>query len=124
MNFDKLDKIMRVYETTYDLSVLPNIYMVARLDGRNFTRLTKNTRRFKAPFDEKFRDYMLATVEHLMSCGFKIIYGYTQSDEISLLLDLAENTFNRKLRKLNSILAGEASAKLSLLLQDVGCFDE
>ena len=123
MNFDELDKIMRVYETTHDLYVLPNIYMVARLDGRNFTRFTKNTHQFKAPFDEKFRDYMLATVEHLMNCGFKIIYGYTQSDEISLLLDLAENTFNRKLRKLNSILAGEASAKLSLLLQDVGCFD-
>ena len=102
MNFDELDKIMRVYETTHDLYVLPNIYMVARLDGRNFTRLTKNTYQFKAPFDEKFRDYMLATVEHLMN-GFKIIYAYTQSDEISLLLDLAENTFNRKLRKLNSV---------------------
>ena len=123
MNFDELDKIMRVYETAHDYSILPNIYMVARLDGRNFTRLTKNTHRFKAPFDEKFRDYMLATVEHLMNCGFKVIYGYTQSDEISLLLDFAENTFNRKLRKLNSILAGEASAKLSLLLKDIGCFD-
>jgi tRNA(His) 5'-end guanylyltransferase len=58
-----------------------------------------------------------------MTCGFKVIYGYTQSDEISLLLDLNENTFNRKLRKLNSVLASEASAKFSLLLGDMGCFD-
>ncbi len=123
MHFDELDKIMRVYETAQDYCVLPNIYMVARLDGRNFTRLTKETHQFQAPFDEQFRDYMLATVEHLMNCGFKVVYGYTQSDEISLLLDLAENTFNRKLRKLNSVLASEASAKFSLLLQDMGCFD-
>ena len=123
MQFSELDTMMRVYETAHNFVVLPNIYMVARLDGRNFTRLTKDTHRFTAPFDEKFWDYMLATVEHLMSCGFKVIYGYTQSDEISLLLDLNDNTFGRKLRKFNSVLASEASAKFSLLLGDMGCFD-
>ncbi len=66
---------------------------------------------------------MVETVQHLMDCGFKIIYGYTQSDEISLLFDLNENTFQRKERKLNSVLAGEASAKFSLLLGDHGVFD-
>ena len=123
MKFDLLDEMMRVYETAHDYSVLPNIYMVARLDGRDFTRLTKEKHQLKVPFDENFRDYMLATVEHLMTCGFTVVYGYTQSDEISLLLDLAEDTFNRKLRKLNSVLASEAGAKFSLLLGDMGCFD-
>ena len=122
MEFKLLDEMMRVYETAHDYSVLPNIYMVVRLNGRNFTRLTKEKHQFKAPFDEN-RDYMLTTTEHLMTCGFKVIYGYTQSDEISLLLDLAEDTFNRKLRKFNSVLASEASAKFSLLLGDMGCFD-
>jgi len=65
----------------------------------------------------------LRTVKHLMQCGFKVVYGYTQSDEISLLLDLEEDTFDRKERKINSILAGEASAKFSLLLGDIGAFD-
>ena len=123
MQFSELDTKMRVYETAQDYAVLPNIYMVARLDGRGFTRLTKDTHQFTAPFDEKFCDYMLATVEHLMNCGFKINYGYTQSDEISLLFALDDNTFGRKLRKLNSVLASEASAKFSLLLGDMGCFD-
>jgi tRNA(His) 5'-end guanylyltransferase len=58
-----------------------------------------------------------------MTCGFRIIYGYTQSDEISLLFALEEDSFGRKLRKLNSVLAGEASAKFSVLLQDVASFD-
>ena len=99
------------------------MYVTARLDGRSFTRLTKGILKFKAPFDEKFRDFMLETTKHLMGCGFKIIYGYTESDEISLLFDIADNTFSRKLRKLNSILAGEASAKFTNLIGTIASFD-
>ncbi|MBP0018631.1 MAG: guanylyltransferase [Cyanobacteria bacterium SBLK] len=123
MKFDELDTRMRVFETAADYCVLPEIFIVARLDGRTFTRLTKEIHQFEAPYDLRFRDYMTATVEHLMTCGFKITYGYTQSDEISLLFDLQTTTFNRKLRKLNSVLAGEASAKFSLLLGDLASFD-
>lgn len=123
MKFNDLDKKMRVYETAHDHCVMPQMYIVARIDGRSFTRLTKKVHKFKAPFDEKMRDMMTQTVEHLMSCGFKIVYGYTQSDEISLLFSFEENTFQRKERKLNSILAGESSAKFSLLLGDLGAFD-
>jgi tRNA(His) 5'-end guanylyltransferase len=124
MKFDELDDKMQVFETAYDLCVLPGLYMVARLDGRSFTRLTKEVHPFEAPFDARFRDLMLATAEHLMTdCGFNIIYGYTQSDEISLLFVLAENSFGRKLRKLISVLSGEASAKFSLLLGAMAVFD-
>ncbi len=123
MKFDDLDTKMRVFETAHDHCVLPGIYMVARLDGRNFTRLTKEVHHFEAPFDVKFRDCMTNTVQHLMNCGFRILYGYTQSDEISLLFHPQEDSFGRKLRKYNSVLASEAGAKFSLLLQDLGCFD-
>lgn len=123
MKFDDLDKKLRIYETAHDLCIIPDVYIVARIDGRTFTRLTKEIHKFEAPYDIKFRDIMVETTKHLMDCGFKITYGYTQSDEISLLFDLNDNTFQRKERKLNSVLAGEASAKFSLLLKDVGVFD-
>jgi tRNA(His) 5'-end guanylyltransferase len=124
MKFDELDGTMRVYETAHDHCVLPGLYMVARLDGRGFTRLTKEVHRFDAPFDERFRDMMLTTTEYLMiGCGFNVTYGYVQSDEISLLFALEENSFGRKLRKLHSVLAGEASAKFSHLLGAVAVFD-
>ena len=123
MKFDDLDDKMRVYETSHDRCVLPNMYIIARIDGRSFTKLTKDVHKFEAPFDEKFRDLMVETVKHLMSCGFNIIYGFTESDEISLLFDFNEISFSRKTRKLISILAGEASAKFSSLLGDVGAFD-
>jgi tRNA(His) 5'-end guanylyltransferase len=124
MKFDELDARMRVYETSHDQCVLPGIYMVARLDGRGFTRLTKEVHDFEAPFDVRFRDLMLDTAEHLMtSSGFNFIYGYTESDEISLLFSPGESSFQRKLRKLVSILAGEASARFSLGLGALAVFD-
>lgn len=124
MKFDDLDQKMRVFETAHDLCVLPGLYMVARLDGRGFTRLTKEVHQFEAPFDPRFRDLMVETVEHLMSgCGFNIVYGYTESDEISLLFGLKENSFGRKIRKLISILASEGSAKFSMLLGALAVFD-
>jgi tRNA(His) 5'-end guanylyltransferase len=52
-----------------------------------------------------------------------VVYGFTQSDEISLLMHRDEDAFGRKVRKFNSILAGEASAKFSLLLGDHAAFD-
>jgi tRNA(His) 5'-end guanylyltransferase len=123
MKFDELDAKMRIFETAHDACVLPGLYMVARVDGRNFTRLTKEVHQFEAPFDERFRDMMIGTAEHLMTCGFRLLYGYTQSDEISLLFSPDEKSFGRKIRKLNSILAGEASAKFSALLQYPASFD-
>lgn len=123
MKFDDLDKRMRVYESTHDLSVLPGLFMVARIDGRAFTRLTRELHTFEAPFDQRFRDYMVATTAHLMDCGFQALFAYTQSDEISVLLSPQDQTFGRKLRKLNSVLAGEASAQFTLQLGAPAVFD-
>lgn len=123
MRFDEIDTKMRVYETAHDRWVLPGMQIVAQLDGRSFTRLTKEVYAFERPFDATFRDAMLATVEHQMACGFNVVYGYTQSDEISLLFAPNEIAFERKVRKFLSILAGEASAKFSLTLGGLGTFD-
>ena len=123
MKFDELDARMRQFETAHDFCVLPGLFMVARVDGRGFTRLTKEVHKFEAPFDERFRDHMIATVRHLMNSGFRALYGYTESDEISLLFHRDETLFDRKLRKYDSILAGEASAAFTLRLGAVACFD-
>lgn len=123
MNFDDFDEKMRVYEESLDQCIVPEMYMVARLDGRNFTRLTKEKCDFEAPFDIRFRDMMVSTVKHLMNCGFRVVYGFTESDEISLLFHLDEMTFGRKVRKYNSILSGETSAFFSMQLGQLGIFD-
>jgi tRNA(His) 5'-end guanylyltransferase len=123
MQFETLDRTMRVYETAHDHRVLPGLWMVARLDGRSFTRLVREVHPFEAPFDLRFRDMMVATASHLMDCGFNLIYGCTHSDESSLLFHPNEDSFGRNLRKLLSILAGEASAAFALQLGAVAAFD-
>ena len=124
MKFDDFDRQMRVYEESLDQFISPDMYIAARLDGRSFTRLTKELCRFEAPFDVRFRDIMIGTVKALMTdSGFRIIYGYTESDEISLLFHHGDNTFGRKVRKLNTTLAGEASAYFSLVLGRAASFD-
>ncbi len=123
MKFDVLDKEIRSFEESLDQSISPEMFLVARLDGRSFSRLTKEICDFEAPFDERFRDMMVNTVNELMNCGFRVIYGFTESDEISLLFHKEENTFGRKVRKYNSILSGVASAAFSLQLGQVVSFD-
>lgn len=123
MRFEELDTRLRIYETAHDLCVMPEMYIVVRLDGRGFTKKTKEVWQLDAPFDSRFHELMVATTKHLMSCGFNVIYGYTQSDEISLLFHPDENTFSRKLRKINSVLAGEASGFFSVTHGQLASFD-
>lgn len=119
-----LEAKLRPYETASDRCVPPAVYMVARLDGRGFGKLTRIQRdEIVKPFDVRVRDAMVATCEHLMQGGFRVVYGYTQSDEISLLFHLGERSFGRKLRKYLSVLAGEASGKCSVLVGEVVAFD-
>ncbi|HVJ88351.1 MAG TPA: tRNA(His) guanylyltransferase Thg1 family protein [Labilithrix sp.] len=125
MKFEQLDRRMRVYETAHDHCVLPGIHMVARIDGRSFSQLTRSPElALDAPYDLRFRDCMVATLEHLVTeTGFSVLFGYTQSDEMSLLFRKDESLFGRKLRKFDSVLAGEASAKFSLAFGRVAAFD-
>lgn len=120
MRFDDLDKKMRVFETAHDHCVLPGIFIVARLDGRGFSKLTEI---MDKPFDIKMRGAMVGTASALMDSGFDIVYGYTQSDEISLLFKRNTATFNRKLRKIESVLAGAASSAFTYSMNLRCAFD-
>lgn len=116
MRFDELDQVLRVYEEANDRCIPPGFHVVARLDGRGFTKLTKEQMDYEAPYDVRFRDVMLTAMRRLMECGFRIPFAYAQSDEISLLFHPEDLSFERKHRKWLSVLAGEASAALSLAI--------
>lgn len=123
MKFEEIEMVMRKNETFSEQYVLPENFIIVRLDGKGFTKLTKEKLSLEKPFDQKFSQVMADTVKHLFDSGFRVIYGYTQSDEISLLIHKDDNTFSRKVRKINSVLAGEASAFFSLQFNQVCVFD-
>lgn len=122
MNFDEFDARMRSYEDQKQVRA-PEGFLIARLDGRGFTRLTKESLDLEKPFDLRFHEAMSATLSHLFDCGFTLRLGYSQSDEISLLFESDGVPFDRKPYKILSILAGEASAKFSMAMGNHGVFD-
>ena len=124
MNFDELDEQMRKYECLTDVLITPGTYMVVRLDGRGFTKLTKHSDlQLSRPFDKRFNDAMVAALKALMDDGFNVVYGFTQSDEISILLHLGDSTFNRKERKIITSHGSTASANFTHAIGKPGPFD-
>ncbi len=119
MRFDELEAKMRKYETVNDRHVPEEMYMIARLDGRGFTKLAANTA-LERPFDERFDKIKDEVIKSLFNdSGFDIIYAYHQSDEISLLFKKDINLFQRSHRKFNSILAGHTSTFFSACMAEI-----
>lgn len=125
MKGDLFDKKMRAFEESNDARIHPEMNVIVRIDGRNFSRLTRDILEVE-PFDISLRDAMIATTKSIMSdSGFNCIKGFTQSDEISILLnkDLVHKTFGGKIRKFNSLLAAHASVIFSTYIQYLATFD-
>lgn len=119
MKFSEFECQLRQYEMFHGLKVIPNTWMVIRVDGRKFSNYTLS---FEKPFDNDFSEMMRATAQHLLE-QFDATYVWTESDEISVLLNPNFNLFDREVEKLVSISAGEASAKFVSLAGDVVSFD-
>ena len=87
--------------------MIPTVPAVIRLDGVNFSKWTKGLNR---PFDEGMIELMHETTKFLIDETNAVI-GYTQSDEITLILYSADRKsqiyHNGKKSKILSKLTGE-----------------
>lgn len=104
---DKLKKFERDSET-YPSGNKP---IVLRLDGKNFSKYTKRVK-CKKPFDVDLAYIMKTVTEELVKyCNADI--GYTQSDEITLILtkksENSEIFFGGRFQKLCSVMASLAT---------------
>lgn len=78
---DALGDRMKAYEgQETHARFLPHVPIIARIDGRCFSKFTK---RMDRPFDQRFSRVMRAVTSRLVQASGAGI-GYTQSDEISL----------------------------------------
>jgi tRNA(His) 5'-end guanylyltransferase len=120
MDADEFEAAQRAREYFHGLTVLPGAWTVLRLDGRGFSRLTDE--HFDKPFDQRFSDLMVTTAQALLTeLGAR--YAYTESDEISLLLDPGSDLFGRRVEKLVSVSAGLASATFTQAAGQPAHFD-
>jgi tRNA(His) guanylyltransferase len=124
------DRIKGQYENRTRFYLPRRTYTVIRLDGKSFHTLTRGMTR---PFDQSMVDAMDYTTMKLCEHVEGVVFGYTQSDEISLLLtDFATPTtqawFDGNLQKLVSVSASIATAHFNQALnsywsQRVAYFD-
>ncbi len=122
MSADPFGDRMRAFEQACEPVALPDTWLLVRLDGRGFTRLTKELHDFETPFDLRFRAMMIETAGALMQDGVAVM-ALTHSDEITLVLAPHSQVFGRRVVKLSSVMAGAASATFSLALGGPATFD-
>lgn len=87
----------------------PNTYLYVRIDGRSFSKFTKGLPR---PYDERLSSLMKLVTASLVK-EFNAVIGYTQSDEISLVINNSYEKsciFEAKKQKLISTIASFTSA--------------
>ena len=109
---DDLGKRMKTfYEQVQKTKLMRRCPVAVRIDGKSFHTFTKN---FQKPFDEvlikTMQDTMKYLCENIQGCAF----GYTQSDEITLILiDYKKLTssawFDYEVQKICSIAASMAT---------------
>jgi tRNA(His) 5'-end guanylyltransferase len=77
------DRMKEFYENRSKTYLIRRTPVIIRLDGKAFHTFTKG---FKRPYDEIFHNTMNSTVKYLCENIQGCKLGYTQSDEITLLL--------------------------------------
>lgn len=114
MNVD--ERMKQNYEHVYRIKLPKRMPVILRLDGKAFHTFTKN---MDKPFDAELIDLMQNTTKYLLENIQNAVLGYTQSDEISILLMnyskfTTESWFDNTLQKMVSISAAMASAFATL----------
>lgn len=109
---DKLgDRMKSFYEDRAKTYLLRRTPVIIRIDGKAFHTLTKG---FKKPYDtvleSSMRNTMLYLCKNIQGCTF----GYTQSDEISLVLNdyqkiTTDAWFNYSVQKICSVASSMAT---------------
>lgn len=105
---DTLGDRMKAFEAEYETYLSPiSMPTYVRIDGRGFSRYTKG--RFMKPFDNRLNGlFKYATIELMKE--FDCIFGYFQSDEISLVIPTGKLKFNNRVQKNVSTIASFVTA--------------
>lgn len=111
MNNDSLGDRMKGYENISRIYLTHKIPVIIRIDGKAFHTFTRG---MKKPFDRVLMESMQTTMVGLCSNIQGCVFGYTQSDEITLVLtDYDKITtspwFDYNVQKMSSISASMAT---------------
>lgn len=116
--FKALGDRHKAFELRGDLTLMPGLPVVARMDGRSFHTYTRGLAR---PYDERLSMAMVETAKYLVADTHASV-AYTQSDEITLAWlnndPSKEMLFKGRVQKLVSVLAATTTAKFNSVVQE------
>lgn len=117
---DALGDRMKKYEYITRTHLVHRLPVIIRLDGKSFHTFTRG---FKRPFDEILISTMQDTTKYLCENIQGCVLGYTQSDEITLVLvDYKKLNscawFDNNIQKMCSIAASMATFAFNRFLED------
>lgn len=121
MTKDALSVRMKSYEAKSRSYLERHTPVIIRIDGKSFHTFTKG---FVKPFDDVLIKAMQSTMKYLCENIQGCVFGYTQNDEISLVLtDYAEPTtdawFDNNLQKMCSISASMATMAFNKYFSEI-----
>ena len=104
-------RMKEFYESVPKIRLVRRIPVAIRIDGKAFHTFTKG---FERPFDEVLINSMQETMKYLCANIQGCVFGYTQSDEITLILIDYQNIntsawFDYEVQKMCSIAASMAT---------------
>ena len=110
-NRDNLGDRMKTYENVTRAHLVRRMPVIIRIDGKAFHSFTRG---FEKPFDKILMNTMQDTMKYLCENIQGCVLGYTQSDEISLLLIdyqtlTSDAWFDNTVQKMCSISASMAT---------------
>ena len=113
--YSEFDVRMKKYENVSKNTLMTKVPVAIRIDGKAFHTFTKG---FNRPFDKLLIKSMQETMKYLCENIQGCVLGYTQSDEITLILtdySKLETSawFDYKVQKLCSISASMATMKFN-----------
>ena len=112
---DELGKRMKIYEAVPKIKLVRRMPVAIRIDGKAFHTFTRG---FDKPFDKVLIKSMQETTKYLCENIQGCVLGYTQSDEITLILvDYktleTDAWFDYEVQKLCSIAASMTTMKFN-----------
>ena len=121
MKYTSLDVRMKRYEAVSDIVLMRRTPVILRLDGSHFHTFTRG---FEKPFDSVMMAAMQKTMEALCNDIQGAVFGYTQSDEITIVLcdyKTLETSawFDNRLEKLCSVGASKASRYFNKFFMEI-----
>ena len=116
---DLLGDRMKGHEVVWNHTLIKRMPVILRLDGKAFHSFLSKIKKTD-PFSDDVHELMFGTMSHLCENIQNAVLGYTQSDEISILLNdwkqfETQQWFRGGQSKMESIAASMATGKFNSL---------